>query len=58
MLYYPNMVLHSAAETLKYFRLFVDSKREKFDEYEEAAWKLSGSQKHNDRLNPLDYTKS
>jgi hypothetical protein len=37
----PKMVLYSAVEALKSLRSFVDSKREKFEKYEEAARKLS-----------------
>jgi hypothetical protein len=60
-----KMVLYSAVEALKSLRSFVDSKREKFEEYE-AARKLSDtdnyiqtrSRSRNVRLNPLDYAKS
>jgi hypothetical protein len=61
-----KVVLYSTVEALKSLRSFVDSKREKFEEYEEAARKLSDtdnyiqtrSRSRNVRLNPLDYAKS
>ena len=61
----PEMVLHSAVDALTSLKAFVESKRERFAQYEERSKKLSGSTEYsqaqrrqrnrNIRLNPLGY---
>ncbi|XP_015120741.1 zinc finger MYM-type protein 1-like [Diachasma alloeum] len=62
LLQYPTMVLHVAVAALKSLRSFVESKRDKFEEYEKLAQKLSDledysqsrTRKRNIRLDPMD----
>ena len=62
----PKMVLSTAVKALKSLETFIETKRDKFDEYEEAGIKLSGTKEYtevrhrvrNVRLNPLDYGKA
>lgn len=66
MLQDPKMVLESAMRALESLKLFVESKRNDFDKYEEAAKKISHNDQYlqsrtrarNVRLNPLDYGKA
>lgn len=64
-----KMVLCSAVVALKSLKLFVKSKRNTFEKYEEKAYQISGtniigheykvrSKTRNVRLNPLDYAKT
>ncbi|CAH0560422.1 unnamed protein product [Brassicogethes aeneus] len=62
----PKMTLESAMHTLKSLKLFVESKRDEFDKYEEAAKGISSTNQYiqsrtrtrNVRLDPLDYMKA
>ncbi|CAI6371985.1 unnamed protein product [Macrosiphum euphorbiae] len=66
MLQDPKMILESATRTLESLKLYVESKRNDFDKYEEAAKKISHTDQYiqsrtrtrNVRLNPLDYGKA
>jgi len=66
MLQDPKMVLESAMRALESLKLFVESKRNDFDKYEEATRKISHTDQYvqsrtrarNVRLNPLDYGKA
>jgi hypothetical protein len=61
MLQDPKMILESAMRALESFKLFVESKRNDFDKYEEEAKKISHTDQYvqsrtrarNVRLNPL-----
>jgi len=60
------MILESAMCVLESLKLFVESKRNDFDKYEEAAKKISHTDQYvqsrnrarHVRLNPLDYGKA
>ncbi|CAH0554065.1 unnamed protein product [Brassicogethes aeneus] len=60
------MTLESAMHTLKSLKLFVESKRDEFDKYEEAAKGIPSTDQYvqsrtstrNVRLDPLDYMKA
>jgi hypothetical protein len=62
----PRMVLQSAAMGLKSLKLYVYSKRDKFDEYEDVAKKMSGTEEYvhalprqiNVKPNPLNFDKA
>lgn len=68
MLQDPKMILESAMRALESLKSFVESKRNDFDKYEEAAKKISHTDEYvqsltrtrtkNVRLNPLDYGKA
>lgn len=66
MLQDPKMILESAVRALESLKLFVESKRDEFDKYEEAAKIISNTDQYiqthtrttNVRLNPLDYMKA
>ncbi|CAH0563685.1 unnamed protein product [Brassicogethes aeneus] len=62
----PKMTLEPAMRTLKSLKLFVESKRDEFDRYEEAAKGISSTDQYvqsrsrtrNVRLDPVDYMKA
>ncbi|XP_066969168.1 52 kDa repressor of the inhibitor of the protein kinase-like [Macrobrachium rosenbergii] len=62
----PKMVLSAAVKALKSLKTFIETKREKYEEYEAAGIRLSGTEEYtevrhcvrNVRLNPLDYGKA
>ncbi|KAG5895377.1 hypothetical protein JTB14_029600 [Gonioctena quinquepunctata] len=66
MLQDPKMILESAMRVLESLKLFVQSEREEFDKYEEAAKGISNTDQYlqsrtrtrNVRLNPLDYIRA
>ncbi|XP_068994056.1 zinc finger MYM-type protein 1-like [Neodiprion pinetum] len=68
MLQDPQMILESAMRALESLKSFVESKRNDFDKYEEAAKKISQTDEYvqsrtrtrtrNVRLNPLNYGKA
>ncbi|XP_066947126.1 uncharacterized protein [Macrobrachium rosenbergii] len=59
----PKMALSTAVKALKSLKTFIETKREKYEEYEAAGIRLSGTEEYtevrhcvrNVRLNPLDY---
>ncbi|XP_066965706.1 zinc finger MYM-type protein 1-like [Macrobrachium rosenbergii] len=62
----PKVVLSTAVKALKSLKTFIETKREKYEEYEAAGIRLSGTEEYtevrhcvrNVRLNPLDYGKA